>query len=240
MDLGSGHIFRNKPLICIPIAPHDLEDLKRQAEYAKGIIPDMVEFRADYYKDNNFNEALKYIAFMLPVTPVIFTFRKKEEGGVSEIKESERLDIILKAVSSGYMSILDIEESTEEGALKRVVDASRHEGIPVMMSYHDMKAVPPNNVLREKLYNIQDKGANAAKIAVTPRSKEEAFKFIETITEIKKAVNISTVVVTMGEHGMFLRLFGWVLESPIIYAAGLVHTAPGQPPAEYVRWLIQR
>lgn len=230
--------FYSKPSLCIPIAARDSEDLDRQIEYVRVISPDFVEFRGDYYPKDGCIEALKQIATELSGIPVIFTFRKKDEGGICELEESERKEIILSAISSGYASILDIEESTKSDDLRDVIDVSRKEGVLVMMSFHDMRTIPPGDIIKEKIENMSRMGADIIKIAVTPRNKKAAFDFIEIMRGIKQITDIPVVIVTMGQHGLFLRLFGWVLESPIVYAAGLVRTAPGQPPAQYVKWLI--
>lgn len=240
MDTEVGNIFKHKPLICIPIAAASPEDLRQHVEYVRNISPDIIEFRADYYQGADCIEALKYISAQLPNIPIIFTFRKYDEGGVKDIEEGERARIILKAITAGYIGLIDIEESTSDEYLNAIVGASKKEGIPVIMSYHNLNTMPPYDFIENRINRMQQKGADIAKIAVTPRSRSEAFEFADEFRKIKEKTNMPTIIVTMGENGMFLRLFGWVLDSPIIYAAGLVHTAPGQPPAQFIKWLNKR
>lgn len=240
MGTEVSHIFKHKPLICIPIAAEGPEDLKQHTEYVSNISPDIIEFRADYYQGGDRVEALNYISSEMPDTPIVFTFRKRDEGGVKDIEESARAGIILEAVSSGHIGLIDIEETTGEEYLDAIVRASKNEGIPIIMSYHDLHGIPSYSIIENKIRNMQQKGADIVKIAVTPRNRNEAFEFMDGFRKIKENTNIPAIAITMGVNGLFLRLFGWVLDSPIIYAAGLVHTAPGQPPAQFIKWLYKR
>ncbi len=236
MDIYNDDIPRSRPSVCIPIAARGAGDLERHIAFVKDMSPDLVEFRADYYRGPDCAGAAKIISDGLPGMPLIFTFRKRSEGGARDMEESERTAVILNAISSGYISAVDIEESTVEDRLEEVAAASRSNGIPVIMSYHDFFDMPSYEKLRSKIHNMKQKGADVAKISVTPSNRSEAFAFIDNFVRIKRDTDMPTIAVTMGEHGLFLRLFGWVLDNPIIYAAGLVPTAPGQPPAQFIRW----
>ncbi len=228
-------MIRQRPLLCVPIAANDPADMKHNMDYLKDISPDLVEFRADYYNRPDYIKAVDIISDSLPDIPVIFTFRKHDEGGSMSIKESKRVKIILKAVASGCISLVDIEESTREDYLKIVVEEARQRSVQVLMSYHNFEGIPNRDVLKDKVCNMSQNGADIAKIAVMPRCRCEAFRFVDDYKLIKRESGIPVIGIAMGKYGRRLRLFTSILESPIVYAAGLKPTAPGQIDAHLMR-----
>ena len=79
----------------------------------------MVEFRADMYEKCFDREALmKTLAKIhdkLGQFPIIFTFRTKGEGGCMEATLSQYHDLLIDAIDSGYIDIVDIEYFSFQG-----------------------------------------------------------------------------------------------------------------------------
>ena len=76
------------PKICVPIVAHTMAQLDEAIDAIDPADCDLVEFRADFYFEDDI-PALKKIRHRMGNCPVIFTSRTKEEGGEIEIAEDE-------------------------------------------------------------------------------------------------------------------------------------------------------
>ena len=78
VTIGSGI-----PKICVPIVAVNTEEILKSAEKAENSQTDLVEWRADWYKDVFSFEAvrgvLKALREILQEKPVLFTFRTEKE-----------------------------------------------------------------------------------------------------------------------------------------------------------------
>src|SRR5437899_2198440 len=86
-----------KPLFCIPLVAADLKELVRQADVAHRLQADVVEWRADSYRDSSvesFVEAAHALRRVLEHEPILFTLRIHSEGGAREIPQELRTQCI--------------------------------------------------------------------------------------------------------------------------------------------------
>src|SRR4029453_15753873 len=74
-------------LFCIPLVPVDFASLEDQATVARQLQPDLIEWRADYFREAT-GEALMRAAGVLRRiagdAEIIFTLSVRQAGGVSE------------------------------------------------------------------------------------------------------------------------------------------------------------
>ena len=133
--------------ICVPlVAPTDY-DVDYQLRIIAKSEPDMVEFRADMYEKCFDREALmKTLAKIhdkLGQFPIIFTFRTKGEGGCMEATLSQYHDLLIDAIDSGYIDIVDIEYFSDMEIVDEVIAEAHSKGVYVIVSNHDFKTTIP-------------------------------------------------------------------------------------------------
>ena len=119
--------------ICVPlVAPTDY-DVDYQLRIIAKSEPDMVEFRADMYEKCFDREALmKTLAKIhdkLGQFPIIFTFRTKGEGGCMEATLSQYHDLLIDAIDSGYIDIVDIEYFSDMEIVDEVIAEAHSKGV---------------------------------------------------------------------------------------------------------------
>ena len=73
--------------------------------------------------------------------PVIFTVRPVSEGGFFPGVESERIEILQKAIES-KVSWIDLELSIKESTRKSLQDAAVSNGCQIIASMHDINGIP--------------------------------------------------------------------------------------------------
>src|SRR5215472_410979 len=101
-----------KPLFCIPLVATDLKQLLMQAQTARDLKADLVEWRADSYgqqEKNSFLEAAQRLRSVLEREPILFTLRISSEGGLQQIPQGLRIACIDAVLRSGFVDLVDLE-----------------------------------------------------------------------------------------------------------------------------------
>ena len=150
--------------ICVPlVAPTDY-DVDYQLRIIAKSEPDMVEFRADMYEKCFDREALmKTLAKIhdkLGQFPIIFTFRTKGEGGCMEAPLSQYHDLLIDAIDSGYIDIVDIEYFSDMEIVDEVIAEAHSKGVYVIVSNHDFKTTIPMEQIVDRFKSIIFTGAD--------------------------------------------------------------------------------
>ena len=108
------YIGQGKPKICAIVLGETVSEILAMVEQANQIDCDLIEFRADFYANILDPEKAKDVAAKVRHAcrkPIIFTCRRKEEGG----KQAIGLDAykkLLKMVSDCYYAeLIDVEAS---------------------------------------------------------------------------------------------------------------------------------
>ena len=95
-------IGTGRPKICIPLVDETLEGLERSAAALRAFPCDLVEWRADFFEKEADpvcrKEALSLLRELLPGTPLLFTIRTKEEGGMYQKDRAEYVRAILEVI----------------------------------------------------------------------------------------------------------------------------------------------
>ena len=98
-------IGTGRPKICIPLVDETLEGLERSAAALRAFPCDLVEWRADFFEKEADpvcrKEALSLLRELLPGTPLLFTIRTKEEGGMYQKDRAEYVRAILELIQAG-------------------------------------------------------------------------------------------------------------------------------------------
>jgi 3-dehydroquinate dehydratase-1 len=129
-----------EPLFCIPLVAGEAAELVAQAEIARGLNPDLVEWRADFSKDCTPAGLLNSAGLLrksLPEHPILFTLRIKAEGGAQEIGQAARQAAIEAVLRSKMIDLLDLELANEPEFLHALMSLAREQGVPVILAFHD-------------------------------------------------------------------------------------------------------
>ena len=104
---------RGEPKICVSITDRLQDDILDTCRTLIREHADLVEWRADYYRDytNDFmiKDTLAELREILGDTPLIFTIRTVSEGGRAELKLWDFIKLYREAARTGMADILDIE-----------------------------------------------------------------------------------------------------------------------------------
>lgn len=230
--LGEG-----RPKICVPVMGETEGAIVSQARRAAEPPAELVEFRADAFigaKDTDrLLNVLKELGRILGEKPLIFTFRTKKEGGVSDIAFQDYAAMTEAAASCGVCDIVDVEAFMDGPVIsERIHDLIGHlrqKGVYVLASNHDFKKTPEKDAIVRRLWAMDAAGADILKIAVMPASRKDTLTLLEATAEVYDApVRKPLVTMAMGGLGLMSRLCGESFGSAMTFGAVGRTSAPGQ------------
>lgn len=204
----------NRGKICIPAAAKTAAELVELAERARELA-DVVEIRFDHLDTGEIPAARAAIAKKI-TSPVITTFRSKEQGGPKDLSMEER-----KAFWNSHPATLycDIEEDI-------FADTAAAECGMRICSFHDFEGGCDIGEVAERLAATD---AGILKIAVQTDSVTDAIPLWHFL---KKAVadGREAIPVAMGEAGKWTRILGPAHGAFLTFASLETgsETAPGQ------------
>lgn len=174
----------NSMSIIIPIIGPTIEKIREQI--AQAHMADLLEWRIDLfapYKLEELQELRKTLA-----QPVVFTLRKKEQGGSFSGSESERLDEIkrLLTLSPEYFDV-EFDTILDTGKTKRIT------------SYHNFESTPDD--LESILKLMRKVPSYLYKMATMAHSTNDSLRMIKLCQE-----NSDLFGLCMGEKGMITRV----------------------------------
>ncbi len=190
-------------------------------------VADFVELRVDYIDGFSVSD-IDLIKSKIK-RQAIFTCRKKEEGGFFRGQESERVEILRKAIDAGF-DYIDVELSSYERSgckdcfapLAMTIKKAK-----IILSFHDFTRTPMFSELEEIKKQMKTCNVDVMKFATFVRDDKDSkilFKFL-----LNKRDDEKMIVVGMGEEGKMVRAFGPVLGSYLTYAStDYSSSAPGQ------------
>lgn len=215
------------PRICLTLTGKTLEEDLKQFE-SQRYFTDMVEVRIDLLRKK---EWAKVIREEFPC-PVIYTFRKKVDGGAFEGDEKIRYDFFKKLLSRlvekaprageprGTMYV-DFEEGFGD---KKLVALARKAGVKIIRSVHSFEGPVKN--LRSRLESLGAAG-DIAKIAFMPKTAKDVDKLFADLASVPRAALgrgadkpvPPHVVCAMGPLGLPSRVLAGRLGSLWTYAS---------------------
>lgn len=147
--------------------------------------------------------------------PVIFTVRPPREGGFFPGTEEERIAILHQAIDSA-VTWIDLESSTEEGALDKLMKAAKKNGCKVVFSNHDINGTPNSEEIASFIRDNSDKG-DLVKFCSTAHSHIDALQIVDAAIELKgEGVDYSVMAVNSG--GDWARIHAPILGVSMVYA----------------------
>ena len=226
LEIGTG-----RPKICAIVLGETEREILQLAERANEENCDMIEFRADHYSRILDLDAARTILGKIRKIckkPIIFTFRRKEEGGKRPTSLEYYKKLLLIVAQNWYADIIDVEASAvydDLGFVNRLKDY----GAFVIISRHDFERTPSQEEIIQNFFAMQDLGADIVKAAYMPNSKRDVLNLINATENITSTFEACPVVaISMGHLGMITRILGEFIESAITFAAITKSSAPGQ------------
>ncbi len=229
------------PKVCIPLMGKTDEEIIAEAEKiasVKGTNIDMVEFRGDYYQDlgdmNKLSAVLSKLQSIFKDKILLFTIRSKKEGGEKLSFTTPTVnDINVYVVKNKLADMVDVELFSGEDAIAEIVQASKQSGVKIIMSNHDFNATPAKDIIIERLTRMQELGADIAKIAVMPQSKQDVITLQDALCHILESEGTTPLVgISMGKLGAISRIAAQAFGSAMTFATFGKASAPGQIPVE--------
>tara|TARA_Y100000766_G_scaffold284160_1_gene301762 strand:+ start:932 stop:1810 length:879 start_codon:yes stop_codon:yes gene_type:complete len=147
--------------------------------------------------------------------PVIFTVRPVSEGGFFPGIESERIEILSKAIKSN-VSWIDLELSIDDADRKKLKAAATKNGCKIIASKHDINGVPDAETIANLVRDNQEAG-DIVKFCGSAHNHADALQIIEAATELTgEGLNHSLMAVNGG--GDWPRLHAPMLDQSLVFA----------------------
>jgi len=244
--------MKYKICVAIPIKSADLKINKQIMETALEKSPDLIEFRFDYINEAGFitHSLLKELMSTIPPKiPLIFTFRRKQEGGQYDLSINERLEV-LRHLIEAKPDYLDIEINSESKILKSLIDLAYENKVKLIFSFHDFEKSVTYEETAEILNRFDKKLKNKLSINVD-KINRSIIKIIFTAQVFDDNVQILNickklsqqdkkfVCFAMGEVGLLSRILCVKFGSLWTYGSLEEKTAPGQIRIEKIREIHQ-
>jgi len=191
---------------------------------------DLAEIRVDLISDLNISE----IGNKFDKKRIIVTNRKKEEGGLFQGSESERIIPLIEAIKNGF-GFVDIEFSSIDSfniliRKKRELNSETK----IIASYHNFRNIPSN--INEILLKIKDKSPDLVKIVTYAKDISDNL-IIKDLLSSKLNTDKKIISFLMGERGEISRILckSWGSFTSYAPLKGVGNTAPGQIPIDVLK-----
>jgi 3-dehydroquinate dehydratase I len=208
-----------------------LDDLRNAGPAEVAEACDLVEIRLDLLKSDGHPIDPGFWRH-LEGTPLLFTARRKDEGGAGHLSPAQRMDL-LKAVTASA-SLIDIEVASTVEMRAFLENLT----VPWVASYHDFEKLSSDEVLADAARRAKDAGAAAFKAAARLHSPAD----ISRLADFQlgdHGIPVSTM--GMGPLAPVSRLLCAQCGSVLNYGyIGSTPTAPGQWDAALLKQAVAR
>lgn len=232
------------PKICVPVMGRERREIAYSARSAMEQGPDMIEWRVDFLEHIEDTRALcdilKELRVYLGDTPLLATFRTKQEGGERELSPGEYAHMYHVILDSGIADAIDVELFSDRTMAASLIDAAHASGKKVILSNHDFQKTPPKEEMMRRLESMQKLGGDIAKIAVMPQDSADVLTLLETTDEASRKLRIPVITMSMGATGVISRLLGEIFGSALTFGMAGQASAPGQVPVGDLRSILQK
>ena len=200
-------------------------------------------------------ECLRRMTDVIDATPLLLTCRTAAEGGRARLDDSGYSALLRSVLDelAGWEpgrrpSAVDVE--VQRGCLLQVSEQAHGLGIDVVVSFHDFKATPVDDVLEDVLSRMASEGADLAKIAVWPTGADAVARLLGVCARAAAApgegtgLGLPVAAMSMGALGAVSRVapvFGSALTFAVVpdEQGETQASAPGQLPIQDVRRCLE-
>lgn len=166
--------------------------------------------------------------------PLIFTARHPAEGGVGDLDEKRRNELLREFLPWASFVDIELQSCTDMAPL---MEQARERGVGIILSLHDFKTTPGITFLRAKA-----RAASAARCKIFKvATRLEHPSHVATLTEfsVEWMPRMPMAVMGMGRYGMASRISLASLGSVLNYGYLDTPNAPGQWEALELKRLIE-
>ena len=235
-------IGEGTPKICVPIVEKDPDSILAAARNLISSGPDLVEWRCDHFDQAEDPEAavhiLQALHEVLGDIPVLFTFRTKKEGGNMAASLLQYKELVKRAICSGLVDLVDIELFSDKDTVNELIALAKEKNVKTILSNHDFVKTPSGNEIFSRLKQMEEAGADIAKIAVMPESTEDVLTLLSATCKAKKELTCPVITMSMAGTGLISRLSGEVFGSCLTFGTAGNISAPGQIDALKLRSVL--
>ena len=228
-----------KPLFCIPLVPVDFASLEDQATVAAELQPDLIEWRADYFREGTAEALVRAAGVLRRIAgdaAIIFTLRMRQEGGAQAQSQATRRELIEAVLRTRTIDILDLELANEPPFLDALMPLALDCGARVLLATHNFDETPANDVLLGQIRAMRVRGADVAKIAVMPKTPHDVLRLLQVTAAARSEwPDLPLATMSMGALGSVTRVAGFLYGSDMAFAVGKAASAPGQIPIQDAR-----
>ena len=208
-------VMKERPLICTPIAADNFDSYLNLLQSAKNMGSDIAEFRIDYFKNITAEVLNKVISES--ELPLIVTNRNREDGGMFSSGEEVRLELLETAIESNP-SFVDIEVAIDREKRDNIIQKARINDVGIICSYHDFRHTPTPNEIFEIYSDINETGANVAKMVFTPVTDKD-IRNILSVTERFSNNEMLFTIFGMRQKGQITRILTPLLGACLTYCS---------------------
>lgn len=226
LEIGSG-----RPKVCCPVMGASAEEILEQAALSNSAQCDLIELRIDFFEHADDIAKVKSLLRKIrrcAENPMIFTFRRKEEGGKLSVSNEYYRELLSMVADCGLADFIDVEASAI-GKDREFIEGIQDTGSYVIMSKHDFDCTPSAQEIRDTYVSMHEMGADIAKVSYMPNSKNDVLNLISATVEVTADRTFCPVIaISMGKLGMITRVIGEFLDSAVTFASLTQASAPGQ------------
>lgn len=232
------------PKICVPLIARDKIELEERAAALHGVPCDVVEWRADYYpaltSETQIREAFAILKNHVEDRLILFTLRSRSEGGEKDLTGDEYRYINRLVLRYGSADMMDVELSSGDSVITELVTKAHEHGVRVILSAHDFRRTPPAVEMIRTLRKMQELGADLAKLAVMPNSRNDVLCLMQATNDMMtQYATCPLITVAMGKEGLVSRIAGETFGSCMTFASNGEASAPGQIDAMDLSMILQ-
>lgn len=239
-------IGEGRPKICIPIVGITTAEIIQEAEKIRQLPADIVEWRADWYEDlldmekmlqtlRSLRDALDDIDI-----PILFTLRTAQEGGEMAIANQQYEAINTAAAKSGFADLIDVEAFMDSDTATRIIQNAHAASVKVIASSHDFEKTPEESEIIRRLCKMQELGADIAKIAVMPQSKQDVMTLLNASLKMyENYADRPLITMSMSGTGAVSRMIGEFTGSALTFGTAGKASAPGQIRAPELKEVLE-
>ena len=232
-----------RPVICVPVVASEKERIIQNIKTLAEQHAEMIEWRVDCFSEADdveaVREVLEAVKPFLTRTVFLFTFRTKQQGGSRRMEEWKILKLNETAAKSGCADLIDLEffEATKP---EKEIRRFQRMGVRIIASHHDFEETPDDRILHMLLEQMQQGGADVAKLAVMPQTPEDVVRLLKVTNDMKqKYPTLPVVTMSMGALGVVSRMAGEIFGSCITFGAVGEISAPGQIQANKLEDILE-
>ncbi|MDF1825322.1 MAG: type I 3-dehydroquinate dehydratase [Verrucomicrobiales bacterium] len=195
---------------------------------------DILEFRLDSLH-SEIHDA--YVTVVDSEYPVLATVRRSKEGGDLKLSDEARIELYERFLPQ--VNVVDTEiASLESKAFSQFPASVKKNDVQLLGSYHNFESFPGIDLLKDKVSQAYDLGADIAKVAIVISELSDLFALVELVEHHRREGRLISAM-GMGPLGKLSRLVLAKAGSCLNYGYLQSPNAPGQWPADELSALLK-